>query len=327
MPTPPKVSFHALVVTAASKEGARPLFQALIAQLVNSKYGTVRQVSANPGDWGLDCIVGSMNDLLFNWQAKFFIDGVEATQQQEIRDSFKQFVTKAADEGFTPGGWTLCIPVDMDAPTTKWWDTWKKKQEKEHGFPIDLWAATRLEALLIAPDASDVYQAYFGGAGVTAAKPELKTLPVPAGIPFEEMLFIKQLRAASVAEVEQAKRQFFNADVMKREVADKAVEAELQELESCLAEVHTVWELGFNAKCEESPAGSALPGLYPGVMNEIKQMHFSKGPGHIPMGLVHRLGTMHHVVDGGEAGWVRDFRALAALHPASTDKAAVEDKE
>ena len=314
--------FHGLMVRAGSKEGARPLFQDLIAQLVNVKHGDVRQVAANPGDWGLDCIVGSLNGLLFNWQAKFFIDGVGTAQQQEIRESFKQFVTKAKEEGYTPGGWTLCIPVDMDAPMTKWWDAWSKRQEKETGFAIHLWGATRLETLLIAPDANDVYQAYFGSAGHPAVQAELKTLPVPAGIPFEEMLFIKQLRAASVAEVEQAKRQFFNADVMRREVADKAVDAEMQELESCLAEVHTVWELGFNLKCEQNPTGNPLPELYPDVMNEIKQMHFARGRGRIPMGLVHRLGTMHHVVDRGEAGWVRDFRALAAHHSAASDRSA-----
>lgn len=313
--TQPRVSFHALIVTAGgSKDGARALFQALIAQLLKVKHPTVRQVHANPGDWGLDCIVGSLNDLLFNWQVKFFIDGVGPTQQQEIRGSFQQFVKKAKEEGYSPGGWTLCIPVDMDAPTTKWWDGWKKKREKEHGFQIHLWDATQLEAMLISPDASNVYQAYFGGVVPVPARPELKTLPVPPGMSFDEMLFIKQLRAANVAEVEQAKRQFFNADLMKREVADKAVDAELQELESCVAEVHTVWELGFNEKCEQNRSGNALPGLYPDVMNEIKKIHLAKPRGHLPMGLLHRLGTMHHVVDGGQAGWVRDFRAVAATH-------------
>ncbi|HEV3166811.1 MAG TPA: hypothetical protein VGZ22_22480 [Isosphaeraceae bacterium] len=310
----PKVNFLALVLKAGTKEGARPLFQALIAQLVNVKHGTVRQVTPNPGDWGLDCIVGALNDLLFNWQAKFFIDGVGGVQQQEIRESFNQFLSKAKQEGYTPGGWTLCVPVDMDAAATKWWDTWKKKMEKEHEIPMFLWDATQLESLLIAPDASHVYQAYFGDATPAAAKPELKTLPVPTDIPFEEMLFIKQLRRANVAEVEQAKRQFFNADVMRREVADKAVDAELQELESCLAEVHSLWEIGFNQKCEENPSGNLLPGLYPSVMRDIHGIHLSKPQGKIPMGLVHRLGTMHHVVDKGDAGWVRDFRALAALH-------------
>ncbi len=310
----PRVTFQALIVRAGTKEGARALFQALIAQLVKVKHPTARQIQANPGDWGLDCIVGSLNDLLFDWQAKFFIDGVEAGQQQEIRSSFQQFVKKAKEEGYSPGGWTLCIPVDMDALTTKWWDGWKKKEEKEHGFQIHLWDATHLEAMLISPDASDVYQAYFGSGVTGPARPELKTVPVPAGMSFDEMLFIKQLRAANVTEVEQAKRQFFNADLMKREVADKAVEAEVQELESCIAEVHTVWELGFNEKCEKNPSGAALPGLYPEVMNDIKKIHLAKPRGHLPMGLLHRLGTMHHVVDGGQAGWVRNFRAVAAAH-------------
>lgn len=306
-------NLYALITATGSKEGARVRFQNLITQLVKIKHPTARQVEANPGDWGLDCIVGSLNDLVFDWQAKFFIDGVGATQQQEIRDSYGQFIAMAKDQGYEIGGWTLCIPVSLDPSTTKWWDGWKKRQEKENGFGIDLWDVSELEKLLISPDAADVLMAYFG-TGDNSPEAEIPTLPVPAGMEFDHMLFIRQLEAANIPEMEQAKRQFFNAELMSREVTDKSVEAELRELESCTAEVHSLWELGFNSHCERAPSGNALPGLYPAVMTDIKDLHLAKPRGLIPMGLVHRLGTMHQVVDNGGAGWVRDFREVAAAH-------------
>lgn len=306
------VSFHALIASTGSKEGARARFQDLVAQLLKVKHSTTRQIQPKPGDWGLDCFVGFLNGTLFNWQAKFFIDGVGPAQQTEIRDSFERFREKAKEEGYKPGGWTLCIPVNMDPEMTKWWDRWKQRQEREHGCPIHLWDATELEALLISPDAQHVRDAYFGDS--SSSKAELPTVPVPAGMSFEEMLFLKQLRAANIAEVEGAKRQFFNADLMEREVADKAVDAELKELETCLAEAQSIWEVRFNDKCEEHPSSNGLPGLYSSVMTAITELHRGKPRGELPMGLVHRLGTMHHVVDGGEAGWVREFRAVAAAH-------------
>lgn len=318
----PPVNFHALIATTGSKEGARARFQDLIAQLVKVKHRTARQVQAKQGDWGLDCFVGLLNDTLFNWQAKFFIDGIGSDQQKEIRASFKRYIDKAGEEGYKPGAWTLCIPVDFDAPTAKWWDGWKQRQEKVGGCQISLWDKSELETLLVSPDAVDVYEAYFGSP--EALRSELATVPVPAGMSFDEMLFLKQLRAAAIPEVESAKRQFFNADLMKREVADKGVEAELVELETSLAEAHAIWEVRFNGKCAECTGDDMLPGLYPEVMTDISDLHRSKRPRTIPMGLVHRLGTMHHVVDDGIAGWVRNFRAIASEHQ-STGVAASSD--
>jgi NAD(P)H-hydrate repair Nnr-like enzyme with NAD(P)H-hydrate epimerase domain len=108
------ISFHQLI-GAGGKEGARETFERLIAQLVRLRYRTGRRVEANPGDWGLDVIVGEIDGVVSVWQAKFFIDGVGKPQQAQIRESFKQVVDQANARGFTVQAWTLCIPVDLDA--------------------------------------------------------------------------------------------------------------------------------------------------------------------------------------------------------------------
>jgi hypothetical protein len=56
-------------------------------------------VEANPGDWGLDVVVGDIDDLLSVWQAKFFIDGVGDVQKGQIRESFGRVTAKAKKKG------------------------------------------------------------------------------------------------------------------------------------------------------------------------------------------------------------------------------------
>ena len=304
------------MASAGTKDAARPRFQQLVAQIVALQSPTVRQVQAHPGDWGIDCFVGALNDIVLVWQAKFFIDGVGKDQQQEIRDAFQTAAAKAKEHGYTLAGWTLCIPVTMDALTTKWWDSWKDKNQTETGVAIELWDETRLEAILLSPDAQGLRTAYFGHPSAPAVEdPELPALPLPPELTYEEMLFVKQLHAADIDEAESAKRQFFNADIMRREVADKGVEAEVREVENCLAEVNAVWETRFIEGCEQHSTDDKLPGLYPKVMKAIEELHAGRrGRRTVPMGLIHRLGTMHHVVEDGRAGWTRGFREVARLH-------------
>jgi hypothetical protein len=301
------INFHALVVAGQGKAGARELFEHLVAEVVRVLHRTVRRIEAAPGDWGIDVFVGELDGVVSVWQAKFFIDGVTAAQQGEIRESFASALKAATEHGHTLDAWTLCIPVSMDPRSTKWWDGWKKRTEAKTGVLIGLWDETELRAILRSPDAAAVRDAYFGD-GV--AKVPLPIHPLPSPDLYDEMLFIEQLKAARIAELESAKRQFFNADLVARDVADKGVEAEIASVESVRAESHAIWETRFNAHCAGPPPDPLLPGLYAEVMQAIEQRHNSGQPLAIPLSLVHRLGSMHQVVDEGAAGWVQAWRAI-----------------
>jgi hypothetical protein len=198
----------------------------------------------------------------------------------------------------------------MGPTATKWWDGWKKRQEKKYGIHIELWDETELRALLRSPDAARVREAYFPSQAPSVLPPRAVE-PLPAPDIYDDMLFIAQLKAAEIAELESAKVQFFNADLLTREVADKGVEEEVGALATVRAEVHAIWETRFNAKCSEKPLDPKLPGLHPQVMLAIEQLHSSGRPLLIPMSLVHRLGSMHQVVEYGGAGWVLEFRKIA----------------
>ncbi len=306
------VNFHALIGDGG-KAGAREKFQRLIAQLVRLRYRAVRQIEPNPGDWGIDAFVGRLDEMISVWQAKYFIDGIDDDQKSQIRKSFKTALKAARNEGFQIGLWTLCVPVSMTGKTAKWWDGWKKREARKHGVQIELWDSTEIEGLLLTPDATGLLQAYFPAAG----QMQSTTRPVvepDSETDYDQMLFIKQLRAADINEVSSARRQFFNAELLAREVADKDVPQELDALRTSRAEAHSIWETRFIEKCEEHKGSAKLPGLYPDVMRSLENHHQTAPQMPLRMSLVHRLGTMHLAVDDGDAGWTSAYKELVDQH-------------
>ena len=307
------ISFHQLI-DGGDKDGARAKFEHLIAQLVALQYQGVRTVAAKGGDWGLDVIVGEIDGVISVWQAKFFIDGVGDSQKDQIRESFDTVVQKAAEKGFTVNVWTLCIPVDLDPGALQWWTTWKKAKAKATGITIELHDRTALETILLSPDAERILTAYFPNVVVPPPVPAV-VYDLPEGITYEDMLFIKQLQAAQISELESAKQQFFNAEALAREVADKRVPDHVAGLRAERADIRSIWEDRFNKACAEAgDSDSLLPALHPEVMAAIEQRHNSGQVNVLPMHLVHRKGTMHQVVDNGDAGWIRSFRDVAESH-------------
>lgn len=90
--------------------------------------------------------------------------------------------------------------------------------------------------------------------------------------------------------------------------------SELQELVAERHDVHSVWSVAFNGACAADVAAVQLPGLYEKVMGELRETHAHRQPPPLGMRPVHRLGTMHQVVDDGEAGWRRDYFDIVEEH-------------
>ncbi|WAM19504.1 hypothetical protein [Rhodococcus sp. JS3073] len=318
----PPISFAVHQVRAGGEMGARDDFETMIGQLVTAIRPGSRMISANPGDWGIDAFAGDLGGEVVVWQSKYFYPVVAKKHHQEIRDSFNSVCAKADEQGHVLKQWILCVPADMDAPTTKWWDGWKARTQKAKGLSIDLWDANRLRSYLITPDATNVRRHFYGPA---AGQPEAGTreivLPDPKRVEeMESALFVRQLKAAGHVEVGSAKRQFFNADLMAREIADKSVPSEVAALSEADAHVHMLWEDRFNDACIEVEDAD-LAGLHGAVMNDIRDAHDTITSG-IKASRVHARGLMHRVVDDRRAGWIRDWRSLAKDHPVSSHTAS-----
>jgi len=145
----------------AGVQGAREDFESMISQLVRAIRPGVRMIAANPGDWGIDVLVGDLGGAIAVWQSKYFVPEVEKSHQQQIRESFDSVCKNAEEQGCKLHNWTLCVPSSMDGPTAKWWDTWKKRKQREKNLIIELWDETELRGLLISPDADNVRRHFY----------------------------------------------------------------------------------------------------------------------------------------------------------------------
>ena len=101
----------------AGQAGASEDFEQMLGLLVRATSGReANLIFANPGDWGIDVLVGDLHGRVTVWQAKYFARGVGRSQQGQIRSSFASAVRAAADHGYALERWVLCIPASMDGP-------------------------------------------------------------------------------------------------------------------------------------------------------------------------------------------------------------------
>jgi hypothetical protein len=157
---------------AAGPGGAADDFQQLIALLVRETYGEGRMIFSNPGDWGIDVLVGDLSGQVSVWQTKYFMRGVGRAQIDQIRHSFSSAIRAAADHGYTVNMWVICIPTSMDGSALKWWFEWSKKMTEETSVVLQLWDETELRSRLLSPTVSKVCQHCFMP-GMEAATAEI----------------------------------------------------------------------------------------------------------------------------------------------------------
>jgi len=156
----PMITFAAHQVRAG-QAGAAEDFEQMLGLLVRAASGDGNLVFANPGDWGIDVLVGDLRGRVTVWQAKYFVRGVGRSQQSQITASFESALSAAREHGYTLERWVLCIPASMDGPTMQWWQGWKAGRERDSGVSIDLWDETGLRELLLRPEAGNVRRHYY----------------------------------------------------------------------------------------------------------------------------------------------------------------------
>ncbi|HKT02964.1 MAG TPA: hypothetical protein VJT31_25820 [Rugosimonospora sp.] len=307
----PPINFAAHQLRAGNMAGARDDFEQMLAMLIAAVSPGARTIAANPGDWGIDVLLGELSGLVVIWQSKYFWPLVTRGHQAQIRESFNAAVAAAGRNGYRLDQWILCLPASMDAPTAQWWDKWRARRQRETGVAIELWHEVVLRGLLIRPDVAHVRRHFYDPyAPVPGPRAGVHDLDQAAGGELERALFVRQLRAAGHTEFDAAKREFFNADLLAREIRDKGVPAELAALGEADGLVHGIWESLFNAACQRHPADPLLPGLHADVMRDIRES--TAFPVTLRAGPVHRCGLMHRVVEARRAGWVRHWRAIVA---------------
>ena len=286
----------------------------MIGQLVQAvRPGVARVVAANPGDSGIDIFIGNLGGLVTVWQSKYFFPEVSKIHQSQIRESFKSAIENAAKEGFKLTQWVLCVPASMDSPTTKWWDGWKRRQERATGVVIELWDETELRRLLISPDAENVRRHYYEPAGQTMGPgTAVIDLAEEDADRLETALFVP-----SAAQGRPRGSRRLQRAVLQRRAHGPGDSRQGRPGRSRCAVFSgggDSWALGghFNDACQACE-GPRLPKLHRSVMGDIRAQHAALAVG-LPGGPVHTCGLMHRIVDNRRAGWVRHWRQVADDH-------------
>jgi hypothetical protein len=84
----------------------------------------LRHVDGAAGDEGLDVFAGELESQPTIWQCKSFVR-IGESQKDQIRGSLKTALAK-----FSPRHWILCLSVDMDSKTQRWFEKWKNSHAK-----------------------------------------------------------------------------------------------------------------------------------------------------------------------------------------------------
>lgn len=117
--------------------GARIRFEDICASLFKKKFRdrNVKTVRVTAGDGGIDIFIGDLGiSPVEVFQCKFFPQGIEASQKQQIRESFRA-VMEATD--YDCSSWTLCMPEELSKAEHRWWAEWKEKQTTKYRLEKD----------------------------------------------------------------------------------------------------------------------------------------------------------------------------------------------
>jgi hypothetical protein len=124
----------AYLVKKYTISGARERFEEICTSLYKRKLGegNANSVRVSAGDGGIDIFSGELGKSpVIVFQCKFFHNGIEASQKQQIQKSFR---TVMMSKDYSCSGWTLCMPEELSLVEHLWWSDWKQKQQEEFGL-------------------------------------------------------------------------------------------------------------------------------------------------------------------------------------------------
>jgi hypothetical protein len=314
------INLRQLEIEAGNIEGARQLFQELIAHLVKIKHKSAKSIRPAPGDWGIDVLVGRLvSGTCMIWQAKYFMSGIGKTQKGEIRKSFKQVIKKSQEHRFKIDVWTLSVPCSLSPEENRWWENWQKRSMKETGVKIDLMHELDIKDMLMTSEAENVRLGFFGNVP-SMLKYHLQSIKgaderdiqrLPNKKLYKNSMFIKKLTIAGIRETLSAKTQFFNAELLKSEIHDKGDQNELNELDALYEKIRSMWETRFNKALNSENPERDVPSVYPEILQAIEERDKSAlNSPRIMASFVHKQGFVQQLADLCEIGWTPGFRNL-----------------
>lgn len=125
-------------------EGARAKFEELMTvMLKRANNGNAFNVRTSHGDNGVDVYIGDLNNFPDIYQCKFFLNGIDASQRQQIKESID-----TALETHLINIWVLCIPCQLNHKEHEWWCKFKKQYECKGIKKIKLYDEIQLISMI-----------------------------------------------------------------------------------------------------------------------------------------------------------------------------------
>lgn len=295
-------------------DGARAIFAHLVTHCVRSIYPSARQVRPDPGDEGVDTFVGEFDGSIRVYQAKYFRDGISASQQAQIRESWKSCITSAYFKSIV--SWTLCVPIDLSPAEEQWWQRWSKTASKQ-GCHFEIWTRSHFESFSLRPELRYAFghalnreqqHSDYASAleAVRSAVP--RTLPIrslPKSDHLRDAVFVRKLEAAGVRTHRSARTAFYNFELLRHSIEQGGLPSEANALEDLQERILALWETAYNAQPPERLGKE----FYSLVLNKVEEEDNGALATALAAHVMHKAGGLHHWADLCEAGWTADFRA------------------
>jgi len=313
------INLKQLEIAAGSEEGARTLFEDMLSQLLKVKYPDAHRIRPSRGDWGIDIIHGELSSgTCVIWQAKYFMHGIGDSQRRNILDSFNTVIKASKTHDFKVNVWYLCVPCDLSTEEHKWWEKWSKSESKSTSIRIELMDRGSIIEMLNKKDAEEIRLGFFGESQamlkyflqMLRGDVERDIQQLPSESLYEDSLFIKKLQAAKITEMYSAKSQFFNAELLVREIKDKGDEAELGEIISFYEKLRSMWESRYNEACYNQDFES-ISKVYGNLLKAIEDHdQDSLKSRKTKASFVHKQGFVQQLANECKVGWSKDFKKL-----------------
>lgn len=308
------------------REGSRAVFEDACAKAFSAKYKDSYPIECNPGDEGIDVFIGDFTEPIEVYQCKCFFYEIEEVQKQQIRASFKKAIES---KSFKLKKWCLCVPKSLNIDETKWWSNWSKGIAKKHSIEIELFDETKLLRLITETgihleifDEEQLLMLKEILALLELKEERLKEIFSPSDdIDYNERIFTLKLKSANIDEnLDIYNKQFFNAEILTKEVQSKGIEDELKELKSLKNAIQEMWLTQYLMYDDENDGNKLL-----GMVNmriEDKSNDILKTV--LSVGTTEKKGILHQLADECTVGWVKKYKERLKIFLEENDKARGE---
>jgi hypothetical protein len=293
------------------KEGSRQVFEDSCAKAFSKEFGDAYPIECNPGDEGIDVFVGEFSEKIDVYQCKCFFYKIGESQISQINASFKKAVES---KEYKLKKWTLCVPKSLTIAEVKWWSNWKKRKEKKYEIEIDLMDSIKLLNLI---KKHDLHLQLFDEEELLKLdqileqlgekKQSLKEIfDLPLDMDFSDKLFTLKLKSANIDEhLDVFNKQFFNAEILTKEVESRKIENELKELKSLNSVLNEIWLTQYMLY-DDVFDGNRLLAM---VNKRIEDLNGSDTlKTNLDVSSSEKKGILHQLADDCTIGWVRNYK-------------------